>query len=104
MLSRYRGRTDCTECKGTRLRGDAGYVKINGKSIQDLVLMPVSRCLDFFENHEDNFNDSSITKRILPEIKNRLSYLCKVGLDYLTLNRQSNTLSGGESQSYLALL
>ena len=98
MLSRYRGRTDCPECKGTRLRGDAGYVKINGKSIQDLVLMPVSRCLDFFQNLEDNFNDSSITKRILPEITNRLSYLCEVGLNYLTLNRQSNTLSGGESQ------
>tara|TARA_B100001287_G_scaffold274918_1_gene281295 strand:- start:1386 stop:4145 length:2760 start_codon:yes stop_codon:yes gene_type:complete len=98
MLSRYRGRTDCSECKGTRLRGDAAYVKINGKSIQDLVLMPVSRCLDFFEKLEDNFNDSSITKRILPEITNRLSYLCKVGLNYLTLNRQSNTLSGGESQ------
>ena len=98
MLSRYRGRTDCPECKGTRLRGDAGYVKINGKSIQDLVLMPVGRCLDFFQNLEDNFNDSSITKRILPEIVNRLSYLCEVGLNYLTLNRQSNTLSGGESQ------
>ena len=98
MLSRYRGRTDCPECKGTRLRGDAGYVKINGKSIQDLVLMPVNRCLDFFQNLEDNFNDSSITKRILPEIINRLSYLCEVGLNYLTLNRQSNTLSGGESQ------
>jgi excinuclease ABC subunit A len=98
MLSRYRGRTDCPECKGTRLRGDAGYVKINGKSIQDLVLMPVSRCLDFFQNLEDNFNYSSITKRILPEIVNRLSYLCEVGLNYLTLNRQSNTLSGGESQ------
>ena len=60
--------------------------------------MPVSRCLDFFQNLEDNFNDSSITKRILPEIVNRLSYLCEVGLNYLTLNRQSNTLSGGESQ------
>jgi excinuclease ABC subunit A len=98
MLSRYRGRTDCPECHGTRLRGDAAYVKINGKSIQDLVLMPVSRCLDFFQSLEDNFNDSSITKRILPEITNRLSYLCEVGLNYLTLNRQSNTLSGGESQ------
>lgn len=98
MLSRYRGRTDCTECKGTRLRGDAGYVKINGKSIQDLVLMPVSRCLDFFQTLDINFNDSSITKRVLPEIINRLSYLCEVGLNYLTLNRQSNTLSGGESQ------
>ena len=98
MLSRYRGRTDCPECKGTRLRGDAAYVKIDGKSIQDLVLMPVSRCLDFFHSLEDNFNDSSVTKRILPEIINRLNYLCEVGLSYLTLNRQSNTLSGGESQ------
>lgn len=98
MLSRYRGRTDCPECKGTRLRGDAAYVKINGKSIQDLVLMPVSRCLDFFQRLEDNFNDTSVTQRILPEIVNRLNYLCEVGLNYLTLNRQSNTLSGGESQ------
>ena len=98
MLSRYRGRTTCHECHGTRLRGDAAYVKIQEKSIQDLVLMPVNRCLDFFQELEDNFNDSSVTKRILPEISNRLSYLCEVGLGYLTLNRQSNTLSGGESQ------
>ena len=98
MLSRYRGRTNCNECKGTRLRGDAGYVKINGKSIQDLVLMPVNRCLEFFQGLEGQFDDSSVTKRILPEIINRLSYLCDVGLNYLTLNRQSNTLSGGESQ------
>ena len=98
LLSRYRGRTNCTECNGTRLRGDAGFVKINNKSIQDLVLMPVNRCLEFFEKIDDNFNDSSITKRILPEIINRLTYLCEVGLGYLTLNRQSNTLSGGESQ------
>jgi len=98
MLSRYRGRTDCNECKGTRLRGDASYVKINGKSIQDLVLMPVNRCLEFFQSLEGQFDDSSVTKRILPEIINRLSYLCDVGLNYLTLNRQSNTLSGGESQ------
>ena len=98
MLSRYRGRTTCHECQGTRLRGDAAYVKIDGKSIQELVLMPVSRSLSFFKNLEDNFNDTSISKRILPEITNRLCYLCEVGLGYLTLNRQSNTLSGGESQ------
>ena len=98
MLSRYRGRTTCNECLGTRLRGDAAYVKIDGKSIQELVLMPVNRCLSFFKNLEDNFNDTSVSKRILPEITNRLSYLCEVGLGYLTLNRQANTLSGGESQ------
>ena len=98
LLSRYRGRTTCHECNGTRLRGDASYVKINDKSIQDLVLMPVTKCLEFFRQIEDDFNDSSITKRILPEITNRLTYLCEVGLGYLTLNRQSNTLSGGESQ------
>ena len=98
LLSRYRGRTNCSECNGTRLRGDAGFVKINNKSIQDLVLMPVNRCLEFFKKIDDDFNDSSITKRILPEIINRLTYLCDVGLGYLTLNRQSNTLSGGESQ------
>ncbi len=98
LLSRYRGRTNCSECNGTRLRGDAGFVKINNKSIQDLVLMPVNRCLEFLKKIDDDFNDSSITKRILPEIINRLTYLCDVGLGYLTLNRQSNTLSGGESQ------
>ena len=76
----------------------SSYVKINYKSIQDLVLMPVTKCLEFFRQIEDDFNDSSITKRILPEITKRLTYLCEVGLGYLTLNRQSNTLSGGESQ------
>lgn len=98
MLSRYRGRTDCYECKGTRLRGDASYVKINGKSIQDLVLLPVSETLAFFEELKDHIKENAISKRILPEIINRLTYLCDVGLGYLTLNRQANTLSGGESQ------
>lgn len=98
MLSRYRGRTDCYECKGTRLRGDASYVKINGKSIQDLVLLPVSETLAFFKELKDHIKENAISKRILPEIINRLTYLCDVGLGYLTLNRQANTLSGGESQ------
>ena len=98
MLSRYRGRTDCHECKGTRLRGDASYVKINGKSIQDLVLLPVSETLAFFEELKGHIEENAVSKRILPEIINRLTYLCDVGLGYLTLNRQANTLSGGESQ------
>ena len=98
MLSRYRGRTDCHECKGTRLRGDASYVKINGKSIQDLVLLPVSETLAFFKDLKDHIEENAVSKRILPEIINRLTYLCDVGLGYLTLNRQANTLSGGESQ------
>ena len=98
MLSRYRGRTDCYECKGTRLRGDASYVKINGKSIQDLVLLPVSETLAFFEELKGHIEENAVSKRILPEIINRLTYLCDVGLGYLTLNRQANTLSGGESQ------
>ena len=98
LLSRYRGRTDCHECKGTRLRGDASYVKINGKSIQDLVLLPVSEILRFFTELKIHIDENAVSKRILPEIINRLTYLSNVGLGYLTLNRQANTLSGGESQ------
>ena len=98
MLSRYRGRTNCQECKGTRLRGDASFVKINKKSIQDIVLMPVSESLTFFNELKANIDENAVSKRILPEIINRLSYLTDVGLGYLTLNRQANTLSGGESQ------
>ena len=98
MLSRYRGRTTCPECRGTRLRHDANYVKIAGKSITDIVLMPVSTGLKFFETLGLNENDQAIARRILLEIKNRLQFLSDVGLGYLTLNRLSNTLSGGESQ------
>ena len=98
MLSRYRGRTDCHECKGTRLRGDASYVKINNKSIQDIVLLPVSDSLAFFKDLKGNVEENAVSNRILPEIINRLTYLSNVGLGYLTLNRQANTLSGGESQ------
>ena len=98
MLSRYRGKTHCPECKGTRLRGDASNVKINGKSIQEVVLMPISQTFDFFKNLELSEHDRQVTKRILPEITQRLSFLLDVGLGYLTLNRAANSLSGGESQ------
>jgi len=98
MLSRYRGKTTCPECKGSRLRQDASYVKIDGKSITDVVLMPLDKALDFFSNLKLNETDVTVGKRLLMEITNRLSFLNDVGLSYLTLNRLSNTLSGGESQ------
>jgi excinuclease ABC subunit A len=98
MLSRYRGKTTCPECKGSRLRQDASYVKINGKSITDVVLMALDKALEFFKTIELNETDAKIGKRLLMEITNRLSFLNDVGLSYLTLNRLSNTLSGGESQ------
>lgn len=98
MLSRYRGKTDCPECKGTRLRKDASYVKVNGHSITDVVLLPLSQALELFQNLELTENEVIIAKRLLAEIVNRLQFLCDVGLSYLTLNRLSNSLSGGESQ------
>ncbi len=98
MLSRYRGKTTCPECKGSRLRQDASYVKINGKSITDIVLMPLDKAFEFFSNIELNETDKKIGKRLLTEITSRLLFLNNVGLSYLTLNRLSNTLSGGESQ------
>lgn len=98
MLSRYRGKTICPDCKGTRLRKDASYVKINGKSILDMVLMPLSTILPFFEQLDLSETEAKIAKRLLAEITNRVLYLNNVGLGYLTLNRLSNTLSGGESQ------
>lgn len=98
MLSRYRGKTDCPECKGSRLRKDATYVKIAGKSIVDLVLLPIDQALLFFNSLDLSENDAKIAKRLLWEIINRIQFLCDVGLSYLTLNRLSNTLSGGESQ------
>jgi len=98
MLSRYRGKTTCPECKGSRLRQDASYVKINEKSITDVVLMPLDKALEFFKTIELNETDTKVGKRLLMEITNRLSFLNDVGLSYLTLNRLSNTLSGGESQ------
>ncbi len=98
MLARYRGKTICPDCKGTRLRKDASYVKINEKSINDIVLMPVDTTIEYFKSIKLNENEASIAKRLLVEIKNRLQFLSDVGLGYLTLNRLSNTLSGGESQ------
>lgn len=98
MLSRYRGRTICPDCKGTRLRKDAGYVKINDFSIIDLVLKPVDQLLEIFQNLDLNKNEQKIAGRILKEIINRLTYLVEVGLGYLTLNRLTATLSGGEFQ------
>lgn len=98
MLSRYRGKTLCHECHGTRLREDANYVKIAGKSIKEIVLMPIHEALRFFQNFQIEVEENNITKRILPEITQRLQFLCDVGLGYLTLNRSANTLSGGESQ------
>ena len=98
MLSRYRGKTNCTECKGSKLRKDANYIKINKKSISDLVEIPISKLLDFFQNIKLTEAETQISKRLLTEIINRLIYLNDVGLGYLTLNRSSSTLSGGESQ------
>ncbi|WP_323755436.1 excinuclease ABC subunit UvrA [Roseivirga sp.] len=98
MLSRYRGRTDCPECKGTRLRKDAAYVKVNGKSITDVVLMPVKDAAVFFETLPLTVHEEKVAKRLLKEIQNRLEYLSRVGLGYLTLNRLTSTLSGGEYQ------
>lgn len=98
MLSRYRGKTKCNTCKGKRLRIEASYVKINGKTVSDLVDLPIRHLVDFFKNIDLNEYEKQIAKRLLIEINNRLSFLTEVGLDYLTLNRNSATLSGGESQ------
>ncbi len=98
MLSRYRGRTTCPDCKGSRLRKDASYVKVSGKSITDLVLMPITQVLPFFQKLELTEHEEKVADRLVTEVANRLGYLERVGLGYLTLNRLSNTLSGGESQ------
>ncbi len=98
MLSRYRGKTKCKVCGGKRLRMEANYIKINGATITDLVEMPLNKLAIFFKNLKLNEYDSKVADRLLKEINNRLSFLSNVGLDYLTLNRKSNTLSGGESQ------
>ncbi|WP_027136488.1 excinuclease ABC subunit UvrA [Gaetbulibacter saemankumensis] len=98
MLSRYRGKTKCKTCNGKRLRAEANYVKINGATITDLVEMPLDRLAHFFNELKLNEYDTKIANRLLKEINNRLTFLANVGLDYLTLNRKSNSLSGGESQ------
>ena len=98
LLSRYRGKTKCSKCHGKRLRPEANYVKIGDVTITDLVTMPLDKLAVFFNQLELNDHDTTIAKRLLKEIINRLSFLSNVGLDYLTINRKSNTLSGGESQ------
>jgi excinuclease ABC subunit A len=98
MLSRYRGKTKCTACKGKRLREEANYVKINGKTVSELVDLPIKHLVAFFEKIDLDVYEKQIAKRLLIEINNRLSFLTEVGLSYLTLNRNSATLSGGESQ------
>lgn len=98
MLSRYRGKTNCPDCRGTRLRKDASYVKVGDKSIIELVLMPLDELLVFFKDLALSENERVIAHRLLFEITNRIQFLTDVGLSYLTLNRLSNTLSGGESQ------
>lgn len=98
MLSRYRGKTKCNTCKGKRLRPEATYVQVGHKNIIDLVSLPLNEVATHFNSLELNEYDTQIAKRLLKEINSRLEFLSKVGLDYLTLNRKSNTLSGGESQ------
>ena len=98
LLSRYRGKTFCPECKGTRIKKEAAYVKIANKPIQELVLLQISDLKKHFDTIELTDYEKVVSKRILIEISNRLEYLCNVGLGYLNLNRLSSTLSGGESQ------
>ncbi|MEX1003457.1 MAG: excinuclease ABC subunit UvrA [Crocinitomicaceae bacterium] len=98
MLSRYRGKTLCPDCRGTRLRKETNYVKVDGHSLSDLLLLPVDELLVVFNDLKLDKHQITIAERLLLEIKNRIAYLNEVGLGYLTLNRQSATLSGGESQ------
>ena len=98
MMARYRGKTICPDCQGSRLRREAGYIKIAGKSITDLVTLPVDKLYEWFKNLSLESHDKQIASRLLIEIINRLGFLVDVGLGYLTLDRLSNTLSGGESQ------
>ncbi len=98
MLSRYRGKTTCPECEGTRLKKEASYVRVGGKAVSDLVNQPVDQLADYFHNLQLSDHDKIVSDRLLVEINNRIEFLCDVGLGYLTLNRLSSSLSGGESQ------
>jgi excinuclease ABC subunit A len=98
MLSRYRGKTTCPDCKGSRIRKDSSYVKINQKNIGELLNLPINELQDWFKELKLNKHDSTIAKTLLIEINNRLQFMMDVGLSYLTLNRTSSTLSGGETQ------
>ena len=99
LLSRYRGKTKCCECKGSRLRNETNYVKISSKTLADILNQSITSVLDYFNSINLSKKDKEISKRLLIEIKNRLQYLKDVGLGYLTLNRKSNSLSGGESDN-----
>jgi excinuclease ABC subunit A len=98
MLSRYRGKTTCPTCEGLRLREESSWVKIDGHNIQSMVELPLDELLPLIQSLNLNEHDAAIAKRLVYEIVSRLEFLVKVGLGYLTLNRNSNTLSGGESQ------
>lgn len=98
MLARYRGKTTCHTCKGTRLKKEASFVKIGGRSVSELVVLPITDLKEFFDELELSETDAAIAKRLMTEINNRIDFLVDVGLGYLTLNRLSNSLSGGESQ------
>ena len=98
MLARYRGKTLCPACHGTRLKPEAGYVHVGGKSISQLVDLPITELKQFFDHLKLNAHDTQVATRILAEINSRIRFLLDVGLGYLTLNRLSNSLSGGESQ------
>jgi excinuclease ABC subunit A len=98
LLSRYRGKTLCNQCKGSRLREEAYFVKINDKNLPDILSMPIDKLSYFFRNINLNKTEQKVSERILKEINNRVDYLMNVGLSYLTLNRKANTLSGGETQ------
>ena len=98
LLSRYRGKTLCNQCKGSRLREEAYFVKINNKNLPDILSMPIDKLSYFFKNINLNETEKKVSERILKEINNRVDYLMNVGLSYLTLNRKANTLSGGETQ------
>ena len=99
LMSRYKGKTTCPHCKGSRLSADTEYVRVGGKNIQEIIEMPLGACLAFFEQIKfEEEQEQVVAKKLLQEICTRLQFLCELGLDYLTLNRASNTLSGGESQ------
>ena len=98
LLSRYRGKTLCNQCKGSRLRQESYYVKINDKNLPEILSMPIDRLSDFFKKIKLSKTEKEVSERILKEINNRVDYLMNVGLSYLTLNRKANTLSGGETQ------
>ena len=98
MMSRYRGKTLCPDCHGTRLKKESTWVKIGGRAITDLVEIPIGRLREWFDHLELTEHEQHVAKRLLTEIRSRLGFLCDVGLGYLTLARQASTLSGGESQ------